>query len=82
MELSHQEIQALKGEIIKECKNLFVLIDDCNDIQSDTNKKFANDDKRIDRLMERMSVWNKLLWTIASASIGALVVSFLELILK
>ena len=46
------------------------------------SKKLANDDKRIDKLFDRLNLWNKLLWAIASASIGALVVSFLELILK
>ena len=45
-------------------------------------KKFANDDKRIDRLIDRIDVWNKLFWVIASSSIGALVVSFVELIIK
>lgn len=60
----------------------FVHIDDCNDTQERINKKFANDDKRIEILSHRMNIWNKLLWTIATTSVGALVTSFLQLILK
>lgn len=60
----------------------YVLQSDCNEKQGEVSKKFANDDKRIDRLIDRLNLWNKLLWAITSASIGALVVSFLELIIK
>lgn len=60
----------------------FVNIDDCNDTQERINKKFANDDKRIEILSHRMNIWNKLLWTIATTSVGALVTSFLQLIFK
>lgn len=82
MALTHDEVTNIKKEIINECKNIFVLIDDCDEIQKSTDKKFANDDKRIEKLVDRMNVWNKLLWTITTASIGALVVSIFELILK
>lgn len=48
MALTHEEIMAIKKEVILECKNIFVQIDDCNEKQSQINSKFANDDKRID----------------------------------
>lgn len=51
MALTHEEITAIKNEVIAECKNIFVQIDDCNDKQTEVNKKFANDDKRIDRIL-------------------------------
>lgn len=60
----------------------YVLQSDCNDKQNANNKRFANDDKRIEKLIDRFNTWDKLLWVIASASIGALVVAFFELILK
>lgn len=82
MALTHDEMISIKKEIIHECKQLFVLSDTCDEIQRETSKKFANDDKRIDLLSHRMNVWNKLLWTIASTSIGALITSVLQLILK
>jgi hypothetical protein len=60
----------------------YVLQSDCNEKQENVNKKFANDDKRIDKLIDRMEIWNKLFWIIATSSIGALIVSLFELILK
>ena len=48
MALTHEEITAIKKEVIAECKNIFVQIDDCNDKQTEINRKFAKDDKRID----------------------------------
>lgn len=51
MALTHDEITAIKKEVIAECKNIFVQIDDCNDKQTKVNEKFANDDKRIDRML-------------------------------
>lgn len=82
MALEHNEIQALKAEFFAEADERYVHINDCNDKQEVVNKKFANDDKRIDKLIDRMNLWNKLLWAIASSSIGALVVAVMELILK
>lgn len=71
---------------IQELKVIFddryVLKTDCNDKQESVNRKFANDDKRIDLVIAKINIWEKLLWAIASSSIGALVVSIFELILK
>lgn len=78
MSITHEDMKEIK----KELDERYVQQVDCDDIQRETNKKFANDDKRIDLLSHRMNVWNKLLWTIASTSIGALVTSILQLILK
>ena len=51
MALTHEEITAIKKELINECKNIFVQIDDCNTVQTENQKRFANDDKRIDRIL-------------------------------
>lgn len=51
MAMTHEEVTAIKTEIIAECKNIFVQIDDCNTAQAENQKKFANDDKRIDRIL-------------------------------
>ena len=82
MSLTHDEATAIKNEVIAECKNIFVQIDDCNDKQERVNSRLANDDKRIEKLIDKLETWGKLLWVIASASLGALVVAFFELILK
>ncbi len=78
MAITHEDFQEIK----KVLDDRYVLQSDCDDIQRETNKKFANDDKRIDLLSHRINVWNKLLWTIATTSIGALATSILQLILK
>ena len=70
------------AEIKKEFDDRYVLQGDCDSAQRDISNRFANDDKRIDKLIDRMEIWNKLFWIIATSSIGALVVSFFELILK
>lgn len=80
--LDYEERKSIKEEILSIADERYVHITDCNEKQETVNKKFANDDKRIDKLIDRLNLWNKLLWAIASASIGALVVSFLELIIK
>ena len=82
MALTHEEITAIEKEIIDKCKNIFVQIDDCNDNQKSVNDKFAKDDKRIDILISEFGAFKKLLWTIATSSIGALVIAFFNLILK
>ena len=70
------------NEIKRVLDDRYVLQSDCNDKQENVNKKFANDDKRIDKLIDRMDLWSKLLWVIASAGIGALVLEFFGLIFK
>jgi DNA repair exonuclease SbcCD ATPase subunit len=82
MPLEHSEYQAIKKEILEEADERYVKIEDCNEKQNQVNAKFANDDKRIDKLIDRMDLWNKLLWVITSSSIAALVVAFFNLILK
>lgn len=78
MAVTHEDIQELKTVF----DDRYVLQTDCDETQEKMNKKFANDDKRIDLLSHRMSVWNKLLWTIATTSVGALITSIFQLILK
>ena len=78
MAVTHEDIQELKAVF----DDRYVLQSDSATTQENESKKLANDDKRIDKLFDRLKLWDKLLWAIASASIGALAVSFLELILK
>lgn len=69
-------------EIKKELDDRYVLQSDCNDKQEAVNKKLANDDKRIDKLLDKFNTVSKLLWVIASSVIGALVLELLGLIFK
>lgn len=52
MALEHNEIQALKAEFFAEADERYVKIEDCNDKQEKVNAKFANDDKRIDLILQ------------------------------
>lgn len=70
------------AEIKKELDDRYVLQTDCNDKQESVNHKFANDDKRIDKLVDKFDTLEKLLWVIATAGIGALVLEFFGLIFK
>ena len=69
-------------EINKELDDRYVLQSDCNDKQEAVNKKLANDDKRIDKLLDKFNTVSKLLWAIASSVIGALILELLGLIFK
>ena len=82
MEMTHSEIEKLKKEIKDEILLLVVSKDDCNDIHGTVDKKLFNDDKRIELMSHDFAVVKKLMWAVASASIGSLVVAFFELILK
>lgn len=80
------KVMALDYEALKELQQVlddrYVLQSNCNEKQEKVNGKFANDDKRIDKLFDRMNLWNKLLWAITSATVGTLVATVMELILK
>jgi hypothetical protein len=77
---------ALELEDIKTLEETFddryVRIETCNENQQSVNKKFSNDDKRIEIISHDFAVVKKLMWAVASASIGSLVVAFFELVLK
>lgn len=52
----------------------------CNGIQGENLKHFANDDKRIEIIQHDFSAIKKLVWVIATASIGSLITAVFELI--
>lgn len=85
MALTHEEITAIKKEVIAECKNIFVQVDDCNEKQTEVNRKFANDDKRIDRIMYLQEDTNSKLtknnW-LTITILGIIITSVITMILK
>lgn len=78
MALEHDDITELK----RVFDDRYVLQSDCNEKQEKVNKKFSNDDKRIELITHDFDVIKKLMWAVATSSIGALVVAVFELILK
>lgn len=86
MELNYSEIEKLKKEIKAELDERYdakyVRISSCNDIQSSVNGKLSKDNTRIEIISHDFATMKKLLWAVASGSIGSLAVAFFELILK
>lgn len=78
MPITREDIAILKDEF----DDRYVLAADCNDKQENINRKFANDDKRIEIVMHDFNVIKKLMWAVATASIGSLVTALFELILR
>lgn len=59
---------------------VFVKKDDCNDVQEKVAEKLAYADTRIRLNEQRMKQWDKLLWVIASATVGQLATTVIEFI--
>jgi hypothetical protein len=76
--ITHDDINELK----KVFDDRYMMQSDCTEKQEQVNKKFANDDKRIEIIAHDFGTIKKLMWAVASASIGSLVVAFFELILR
>lgn len=54
MALTHEDFQEIKRVL----DDRYVKIEDCNEKQETVNKKFANDDKRIDLILHQQEVGN------------------------
>lgn len=78
MGISHEDVQELKGVF----DDRYVLKGDCDNAQSRINSSFAKDDKRIEIIQHDFAVIKKLVWVVASASIGSLITAIFELILR
>ena len=79
--MTHEDIQMLKNEF----DDRYVLQSDCNEVQENVNKKFANDDKRIDRIMflqedtnNKLTKNNWLTTAILTVIIGLVVTAILK----
>lgn len=53
---------------------------ECKDNIASQDKKFANDDTRIKLFEQKLSLWEKLFWTMAGSSIGQLGLTLIELL--
>ena len=81
MGITHEDIQVLK----KEFDDRYVRIEDCNEKQEGINKKFANDDKRIDLILLRQEEGNKDIkknnW-LTTAILGVIISVVITMVLK
>nr|DAU64227.1 MAG TPA: hemolysin [Caudoviricetes sp.] len=54
----------------------------CDERHRAVSNKFANDDKRIELLLQRLASYDKLLWIITTSVVGTLVTSVVSIILR
>ena len=52
----------------------------CNEIQQQANKKFANDNTRIELIMQTINFFKKLGWVLVTATVGQCVLMLFELV--
>ena len=78
MSISREDLDVIEQHL----DDRYVMQADCNEKQAANNKRFANDDKRIELIQHDFSVIKKLVTIVATASIGSLVAAIFELILK
>ena len=81
MAITHEDMQEIK----KILDDRYVQIVDCDNKQTDINKKFANDDKRIDLILHKQEIGNNAIkknnWlttAILSVIIGIVVTMILK----
>ena len=60
----------------------YVKKDDCNDNMSKVDAKFSNDDTRIKLFEQKLNQWEKLFGIIATATVGQLIATVAQFILK
>ena len=82
---STEQMDYLEKHFDDRYKRMFVQIDDCNTTQAEVNKKFANDDKRIDRIMYLQEDTNNKLtknnW-LTITILGVIITTVVAMILK
>lgn len=76
--VTREDLEVIKEELDER----YVKQRDCEGKQEQVNERFSKDDKRIEIISHDFAIIKKLMWAVASASIGSLVIAFFELILK
>ena len=73
---SNEEVVELKAVFDER----YVLQADCNDKQNAVNRKFANDDKRIELVVHDFSIIKKLVWIVATSAIGQIILDVMSML--
>lgn len=80
MTIDNETMDYLEKRFDKRYDERYVRHAACNEIQGKNSKRFADDDKRIEIIQHDFSAIKKLVWVIATASIGSLITAVFELI--
>ena len=76
MDLEKEDIVAIE----KILDDRYVLKKNCDEKRSSVYERLANDDKRIEVVMHDFATIKRLIWTVASATIGQMVLSLFDLL--
>ena len=71
-----------KQELQSFCDERYVRKDDCVERKEAIDKRFSNDDKRIEIISHDFGTLKKLLWIIASASVTSAAAVLVEIFMK
>lgn len=71
-----EDLQTIKNEL----DDRYVMQSDCNERQESVNRRFANDDKRIEQQEKFNETLKKFMWIGLSALVGEVVLSFISLL--
>ena len=71
-----------KQELEDFCNARYVRKDDCVERKEAIDKRFANDDKRIEMIAHDFGVFKRLLWLIATAVTAEVAVLVVDMIIK
>lgn len=75
--MNRDDIDAMRDEF----DGRYVRQATCDERHRAVNNKFANDDKRIELLLQRFASCDKLLWIITTSVVGTLVTSVVSIII-
>lgn len=69
-------------DIIQHLDDRYVMKTDCNDNQKKINESLSGVKTKIDLFEQKWNILEKLIWAIATATIGTLVTTTLSLIMR
>lgn len=75
--MNRDDFDAMRDEF--DCR--YVRQATCDERHRAVSNKFANDDKRIELLLQRLASYDKLLWIITTSVVGTLVTSVVSIII-
>ena len=76
MAISMEDMQTIRNEL----DDRYVMQADCNDRQEAVNRKFANDDKRIEQNERFNESLKKFMWIAVTALDGEVILSFINVL--
>lgn len=80
--MDRNEEERIQQWVKDYAKSNLVYKDDCNTNMAAVDKKFSNDDTRIRLFEQKLSHWEKLFGVIATATVGQLIATVMQLVLK